>query len=61
MYDGNFDIAKMLDHSNLRIQRCRLIFWVECSAGGYLVLPKPIVVLFLFQFIWLRAQMSFDS
>jgi hypothetical protein len=29
--------------SNLRTQRCRLIFWVECSVGGYLVLAKTIL------------------
>jgi hypothetical protein len=33
----------MLDQSNLNVQRCRLIFWVECSVGGYLVLAKAIV------------------
>jgi hypothetical protein len=32
----------MLDQSNLSTQRCRLIFWVECSVGGYLVLAKTI-------------------
>jgi hypothetical protein len=42
MYNGNFDITKMLDQSNLSIQRCRLIFWVECSVGPYLVLAKII-------------------
>jgi hypothetical protein len=43
MYNGNFDITRMLDQSNLSTQRCRLIFWVECSVGGYLVLAKAIV------------------
>jgi hypothetical protein len=33
----------MLDQSNLSTQRCRLIFWVECSVGSYLVLAKTIV------------------
>jgi hypothetical protein len=28
----------MLDQSNLSVQRCRLIFWVEYSVGGYLAL-----------------------
>jgi hypothetical protein len=32
----------MLDQSNLSTQRCRLIFWVECSVGGYLDLAKTI-------------------
>jgi hypothetical protein len=32
----------MLDQSNLSTQRCRLIFWVECSVGGYLVLANTI-------------------
>jgi hypothetical protein len=32
----------MLDQSNLSVQRCRLIFWVECSVGGYLALAKTI-------------------
>jgi hypothetical protein len=32
----------MLDQSNLSTQRCRLIFWVECSVGRYLVLAKSI-------------------
>jgi hypothetical protein len=40
MYNGNFDIIRMLDQSNLSTQRCRLIFWVECSVGGYLDLAK---------------------
>jgi hypothetical protein len=40
VYNGNFDITRMLDQSNLRVQRCRLIFWVECSVGGYLTLAK---------------------
>jgi hypothetical protein len=35
-------ITRMLDQSNLRVQRCRLIFWVECSVGGYLALAKTI-------------------
>jgi hypothetical protein len=43
MYNGNFHITRMLDQSNLRTQRCRLIFWVECSVGGHLVLAKTIV------------------
>jgi hypothetical protein len=34
----------MLDQSNLSTQRCRLIFWVECSVGGYLALAKTIVM-----------------
>jgi hypothetical protein len=42
MYNGNFDITRMLDQSNLSTQRCRLIFWVECSVGGYLVLARTI-------------------
>jgi hypothetical protein len=33
----------MLDQSNLSTQRCRLIFWVECSVGGYLALAKTIM------------------
>jgi hypothetical protein len=33
----------MLDQSNLSVQRCRLIFWVECSVGGYLALAKTII------------------
>jgi hypothetical protein len=40
-YIGNFDISKMLDQSNLSTQRW-LIFWVECSVGGYLDLAKII-------------------
>jgi hypothetical protein len=36
----------MLDQSNLSVQRCRLIFWVECSVGGYLALAKTICVTF---------------
>jgi hypothetical protein len=32
----------MLDQSNLSVQRCRFIFWVECSVGGYLALAKTI-------------------
>jgi hypothetical protein len=32
----------MLDQSNLSVQRCRLIFWVECSVGRYLALAKTI-------------------
>jgi hypothetical protein len=36
----------MLDQSNLSTQRCRLIFWIECSVGGYLVLAKTIRVVF---------------
>jgi hypothetical protein len=43
MYNGNFDITRMLDQSNLSTQRCRLIFWVKCSVGGYLVLARTIV------------------
>jgi hypothetical protein len=42
VYNGNFDITRMLDQSNLSVQRCRLIFWVECSVGGYLALAKTI-------------------
>jgi hypothetical protein len=42
VYNGNFDITRMLDQSNLGVQRCRLIFWVECSVGGYLALTKTI-------------------
>jgi hypothetical protein len=34
--------TKMLDQSNLSIQRCRLILWVECNVGVYLVLAKTI-------------------
>jgi hypothetical protein len=34
--------TRMLDQSNLSTQRCLSIFWVECSAGGYLVLAKTI-------------------
>jgi hypothetical protein len=41
MYNGNFDITRMLDQSNLSVQRCRLIL-VECSVGGYLALAKTI-------------------
>jgi hypothetical protein len=44
-YNGNFDITRMLEQSNLSIQRCQLIFWVECSVGGYLVLAKTIQML----------------
>jgi hypothetical protein len=40
--NDNFDITRMLDQSNLSTQRCRLIFCVECSVGGYLVLAKTI-------------------
>jgi hypothetical protein len=36
----------MLDQSNLSTQRCRWIFWVECSVGGYLVLAKTITGVF---------------
>jgi hypothetical protein len=36
----------MLDQSNHSTQRCRLIFWVESSVGGYLALAKPIVAKF---------------
>jgi hypothetical protein len=32
-----------LDQLNLSVQRCRLIFWVECSVGGYLALAKTIL------------------
>jgi hypothetical protein len=42
VYNGNFDITKMLDQSYQSTQRCRLIFWVECSVGGYLALAKTI-------------------
>jgi hypothetical protein len=34
----------MLDQSNLSVQRCRLIFLVECSVGGYLALAKTIYI-----------------
>jgi hypothetical protein len=44
MYNGNFDVTRMLDQSNLSTQCCRLIFWVECSVGGYLALAKTIWV-----------------
>jgi hypothetical protein len=37
------DITKMLDQSNLSIQRCRLILWVECNVGVYLVLAKTML------------------
>jgi hypothetical protein len=47
MYNGNCDITRTLDQSNLTTQRCRLIFWVECSVGGYLVLAKAILSLIL--------------
>jgi hypothetical protein len=45
VYNGNFDITRMLDRnlldqSNLNTQCCPLIFCVECSVGGYLVLAK---------------------
>jgi hypothetical protein len=36
-------ITKMLDQSNLSIQRCRLILWVECNVGVYLVLAKTML------------------
>jgi hypothetical protein len=36
-------MAILLDQSNLSTQRYRLIFWVECSVGGYLVLAKTIL------------------
>jgi hypothetical protein len=36
------DITRVLDQSNPSTQRCRLIFWIECSVGGYLVLAKTI-------------------
>jgi hypothetical protein len=39
LYEINY---RMLDQSNLSVQRCRLIFWVECSVGGYLALAKTI-------------------
>jgi hypothetical protein len=35
-------ITRMLDQSNRSVQRCRLIFWVEYSVGGYLALAKTI-------------------
>jgi hypothetical protein len=41
--NDNFDITRMLDQSNLSVPRCRLIFLVECSVGGYLALAKTIV------------------
>jgi hypothetical protein len=44
----------MLDQTNLSTQRCRLIFWLERSVGGYLVFliiifikPKHILSFFL--------------
>jgi hypothetical protein len=37
---GNFNISRLLDQSNLSTRRWRLISWVECSVGGYLVLAK---------------------
>jgi hypothetical protein len=43
--NGNFVITRMLDQSNLSTQRCRLIFWGECSLGGYLILAQPLVIL----------------
>jgi hypothetical protein len=43
MYNGKFHITRMLDQSNLSTQRCRLIYWVECSVGSYLDLAKTIV------------------
>jgi hypothetical protein len=33
----------MLDQSNVSVQRCRLIFWVESSVGGYFALAKTII------------------
>jgi hypothetical protein len=55
VYNGNFDITRILDQSNLSVQRCRLIFWVECSVGGYLALAKTITVCLLpFHVIYLR-------
>jgi hypothetical protein len=36
----------MLDQSNLSVQRCRLILWVECSVGGYLALTKTLCTIF---------------
>jgi hypothetical protein len=39
-------LNRMLDQSNLSVQRCGLIFWVECSVGGYLALAKAIDVIF---------------
>jgi hypothetical protein len=63
VYNGNFDITKMLDQSNLSVQRCRLIFWVECSVGGYLALVKTIVavtVTVIFLRIFLAGKIQFD-
>jgi hypothetical protein len=40
-------ITKVLDQSNPSTQRCRLIFWVESSIGGYLVLAKTITAGFI--------------
>jgi hypothetical protein len=42
MYNGNFDITRTLDQSNRSTQRCPLIFWIECSVGGYLDLAQTI-------------------
>jgi hypothetical protein len=53
----------MLDQSNLSVQRCRLIFWVECSVGGYLALAKTIVavtVTVIFLRIFLAGKIQFD-
>jgi hypothetical protein len=47
LYNGNFDITRVLDQSNPSTQRCRLIFWVESSVGGYLVLAKTIIETFV--------------
>jgi hypothetical protein len=46
----------MLDQSNLSVPRCRLIFWVECSVGGYLALAKTIYGLFIVIFTLMLAQ-----
>jgi hypothetical protein len=43
MYNDNVDMTRMIDQSNLSTQRCRLIFLVECSVGGYLVLAKTTI------------------
>jgi hypothetical protein len=37
--------GQSLDQSNLSVQRSRLIFWVECSVGGYLPLAKTIGII----------------
>jgi hypothetical protein len=39
-------LNRMLNQSNLSVQRCRLIFWVECCVGGYLALAKTLGIRF---------------